>query len=339
MITVHLMGGLGNQMFQLFAAAAHARDQGAQLVLSPFVQGGRPMYWNSLFTSFKKLVAQDPVALRFLTSFPLYKEPVFHYSPLPPMTSNLALHGYFQSPLYFQEHFQAIAEELRLGQQREEVRQRFLPALQGESHDSLQGGSLSPHDSLQGVVHGAEGAKRKNADNEPLQTGAESGTDAAKPAPLLAALHIRIGDYVRYPAHHPILPVGYYEAALRKLQLNGGVGRVVIFSEADDRARVEAEYVEPLRRAFPEVCYQHVSDWGVMSDGEEMLLMSCCPAIIMANSSFSWWAAWIASRLSEKPVPVYYPGTWFGEALRLNRHNQGNDTRDMFPAEWHSTLL
>ena len=324
MITVHFMGGLGNQMFQLFAAAAHARDQGAQLVLPAFNQGGRPMYWNSLFNSLKKLVAQDPVALRFLTSFPLYKEPVWHYSPLPPMTSNLALHGYFQSPLYFQEHFQAIADQLRLGQQREEVRQRFLEGI----HDSLQGGSLSPHDSLQGVVHGAEGAKRKNADNEPLQNGAESGTDATKPAPLLAALHIRIGDYVRYPAHHPILPVGYYEAALRKLQLNGGAGRVVIFSEADDRARVEAEYVEPLRRVFPYVCYEHVSEWGVMSDWEEMLLMSCCPAIIMANSSFSWWSSWIASRLSEKPVPVYYPASWFGEAL------QGNDTRDMFPAEW-----
>jgi hypothetical protein len=200
------------------------------------------------------------------------------------------------------------------------------------------------------VVHGAKGAKRKNSDNEPLQNGADNeplqngadneplqnGADngSAKPVPLLAALHIRIGDYVRYPAHHPILPVGYYEAALRKrladLQLNGGAGRVLIFSEADDRARVEEEYVGFLRRAFPEICYEHVSDRGVMSDGEEMLLMSCCPAIIMANSSFSWWAAWIATRLSEEPVPVYYPASWFGEAL------EGNDTRDMFPAEWHS---
>jgi hypothetical protein len=147
MITVHLMGGLGNQMFQLFAAAAHARNQGAQLVIPPFVQGGRPTYWDSLFTSFKHLVAQqDPLALRFLTSFPLYKEPAFHYSPLPPMTTNLALHGYFQSPLYFQEHFLAIADQLHLGQQRGNVRQRFLQGI---------------HDSLQGGVHGAEGAKRK----------------------------------------------------------------------------------------------------------------------------------------------------------------------------------
>jgi hypothetical protein len=331
MITVHLMGGLGNQMFQLFAAAAHARDQGAQLVLSPFVQGGRPVYWDSLFTSFKHLVAHDPATLRFLTSFPLYKEPVFHYSPLPPMTTNLALHGYFQSPLYFQEHFQAIAEELRLGQQRKEVRQRFLGLFHGES--------------LQDVDYGGAAAEQKNVDEEPLQTGKDSETKKKSSSSssssvlvrFLAALHIRLGDYARYPDHHPILPVGYYEEVLRKrladLQPKKGPWRVIVFSEPDDRTRVNADYLGPLSRSFPDVWFDHVSDNGLLSDWEEMLLMSCCPAIIMANSSFSWWAAWIASRLSEKPVPIYYPATWFGKAL------QGNDTRDMFPAEWHSTLL
>jgi len=313
--TVHLMGGLGNQLFQLFTAAAHARKHGARLVLPAWVQGGRPAYWDSLFRSIHNLVAQDTATLRSLATFPVYKETVFHYISLPILHTQLptlALHGYFQSPLYFQDEFAAIADQLRLKEQRNEVRQRFQASLQGVGVITVDA-----------PLHSA-------ADSQPMSN--TIGVADSPPVEKLVALHIRIGDYARYPDHHPILPVGYYEAALLECLVPNG--RVLVFSEKDDRARVDAEYIGPLQVAFPGLRFEHVSDIALqgMSDWEELLLMSCCSAIVMANSSFSWWAAYFSTRLGSQPVQVFYPATWFGRALR------NNDTKDMFPAEWHAII-
>jgi hypothetical protein len=55
-----------------------------------------------------------------------------------------------------------------------------------------------------------------------------------------------------------------------------------------------------------------------------MLLMSVCDHNIIANSTFSWWGAY----LNQNPSKIVcYPGTWFGPALK-------HDTRDLFPTDW-----
>ena len=46
-----------------------------------------------------------------------------------------------------------------------------------------------------------------------------------------------------------------------------------------------------------------------LSDWEEMLLMSCCDHHVIANSSFSWWGAYLNPSLEKM---VYYPMEWFG---------------------------
>ena len=62
-----------------------------------------------------------------------------------------------------------------------------------------------------------------------------------------------------------------------------------------------------------------------LSDWEQMILMSCCRDNIIANSSFSWWAA----HFNTNPDKIVcYPAIWFGEVA-------GHDTRDLCPNEWH----
>ena len=55
----------------------------------------------------------------------------------------------------------------------------------------------------------------------------------------------------------------------------------------------------------------------------DLCLMSMCSYHIIANSSFSWWGAWLAD--SKK---VVYPDKWFGP------NNADKSTEDLFPEEW-----
>jgi len=54
--------------------------------------------------------------------------------------------------------------------------------------------------------------------------------------------------------------------------------------------------------------------------------MSCCQHNIIANSSFSWWAAYFNTNPNKI---ICYPEKWFGP--QLSQHN----TKDLFPPSWH----
>ena len=105
------------------------------------------------------------------------------------------------------------------------------------------------------------------------------------------ALHIRRTDYLTNP-NHPSQPMSYYESALKNFDKND---RILVFS--DD----------------PEWCQQQeifADDTIMISQGNDadidLCLMSKCNYHIIANSSFSWWGAWLAK--SEK---IIAPKNWF----------------------------
>ena len=121
------------------------------------------------------------------------------------------------------------------------------------------------------------------------------------------ALHIRRGDYVSNP-NHPSQSMEYYQRGLEMLpDLD-----VIVFSD-------DAEWCKQ-QEIFS-------SDRFSISEGNttdaDLCLMSMCQYHVIANSSFSWWGAWLA-----KSKKVIAPKNWFGGDC-VNK-----DVSDMEFANW-----
>lgn len=131
------------------------------------------------------------------------------------------------------------------------------------------------------------------------------------------ALHVRLGDYLhfRHRRTHNLLTPSYYREALA-LQLNSSSNNAVtVFSDEPDVAIGLLEAVGVGARFEP--CQTSESDL------HELLMLSTHHRIICANSTFSWWAAWLGD-LSGDSVTV--PRRW------INRSDFS--TTDLFPETW-----
>jgi len=108
----------------------------------------------------------------------------------------------------------------------------------------------------------------------------------------IISLHIRRGDYVVNP-NHPTQSLDYYSEALNRLESDLPV---IIFSD-DPQWCKEQELFSDDRFVISE---NNTTD-------ADLCLMSLCDYHIIANSSFSWWGAWLA-----KSKQVIAPKNWFG---------------------------
>jgi hypothetical protein len=134
------------------------------------------------------------------------------------------------------------------------------------------------------------------------------------------SLHFRIGDYRRVEHVHPIMTVDYYARALEHIVAQTRQTRVCVFGEEADEAEIMAK-VASLQTMFPGLVFE-MEPW-LLPDWQQMIDMSQCTNHIIANSSFSWWGAF----LDESPAIVCYPDKWFGPDVK-------HDTSDLFPRHW-----
>jgi hypothetical protein len=121
------------------------------------------------------------------------------------------------------------------------------------------------------------------------------------------SLHVRRTDHLIKPTYHPVLPLSYYEKALSKFDSNLPV---LVFSD-DPNWCNEQEFFSDDRFL--------VSEGG--DNITDMCVMSMCQYQIMANSTFSWWGAWLSG--SEN---VIAPKLWFGP--------DGQDATDVYIDRW-----
>jgi Glycosyl transferase family 11 len=121
-------------------------------------------------------------------------------------------------------------------------------------------------------------------------------------------LGIRRGDYLRKQEFHGVLPVEYYNKALRLIHNMTGVSpQVFVFSDDMDWCKQELVLNYPVTVVgsfFPTI--------GKVKGREDadLYLMSLCKNAVIANSSFHWWGAWLGD-FKKQPRVVVAPKQWF----------------------------
>lgn len=136
-------------------------------------------------------------------------------------------------------------------------------------------------------------------------------------------VHVRRGDYVTLAsaaAFHGALRLRYYGAATEHIRKRVGLPRFYVFSDEPDWCRANL----PLER--------HETTFVEHNDGanawQDLILMSHCRHHIIANSSFSWWGAWLADqRYGSTQRHVFAPARWYA--------GRADGIVDRFPSHWN----
>jgi hypothetical protein len=130
------------------------------------------------------------------------------------------------------------------------------------------------------------------------------------------AVHVRRGDYVHDPHTnqlHGTCPLEYYREAARLIASQASKPHFFVFSDEPDWVTVNLDLEWPTT---------FVSQNNLENGYEDLRLMALCQHHIIANSSFSWWGAWLAN----SGGIIVAPKKWSNSA--------DPDTRDLIPNGW-----
>jgi hypothetical protein len=131
------------------------------------------------------------------------------------------------------------------------------------------------------------------------------------------SIHVRRGDYVSNPETrrvHGVCNLDYYKQCISLIAEKITYPHLFVFS--DDPGWV----TDNLRFDYPTTFVTHND---AAKNYEDLRLMSMCKHHIIANSSFSWWGAWLNANPNKI---VLAPRRWFNDP--------GIDTRDLLPDGW-----
>ena len=283
MIILSLNGGLGNQLFQLYTGLAYSIKYSIPCKISSLKEDDnksasgdpRPTYWNNLLINLKSFIEKINLEQQVYQ----YTEPSFHFIPIPKISYNFKLQGYFQSFKYFQDQKTEIGNLIGLK----------------ELHSNV----LSTY------------SRYFNTKN-----------------PIIS-LHFRIGDYKYLTDLHPILDNKYYINAITFIKdtLKNDKLSILCFNEKQDDIIVKKN-INALKSKFTNCDFIQIN--YSIEDWKQLLIMTCCHHNIIANSSFSWWGAYLNTY--ENNI-VCYPNMWFGKNLLMN------NTKDLFPINWNKIVV
>jgi hypothetical protein len=264
-ITAQLMGGIGNQMFQIAAAKGltlklkdmYPEDYKDVKCVFDFnkcdtkLQGNVSNKYKDDF--FRHIQNKSIGNLKHK-----FKENGFKYSEIPPIkewAKGLELFGYFQSSKYFNDYRGEIINLFHFSEEKVSRINEFINSVDGN----------------------------------------------------VTAVHVRRGDYLNNPGYHPTCSVEYYKEAMKRI----GESNFIFISDdiewCKENFKGDNIYYSPFT-----------------SEIEDLTLITNCDNQIIANSSFSWWGAYLCKSNGNT---VIGPKIWFGP-------KGPQDTHDVLLKNW-----
>lgn len=238
MVTAFLMGGLGNQMFQIAVAHSIALDNNDEAVFdftkchTPHQGNTSDRYENNLFKLVKSKIDIKYQHLFEEAEINVYKQIPYNYG--------LMIRGYFQNIKYFKHHQKQIQDLFYIDQNNIFfIKDKF-----------------------------------------------KNFTDFSN----TTSVHVRRGDYLKFPDVHPLCSKEYYANAMNTL-----IDQKFIFVSDD---------IEWVKQNFKgsNITYSDLNDEVL-----DLTLMTMCSNNIIANSSFSWWGAFLNRNKNKQ---VLSPPCW-----------------------------
>ena len=289
MIISRLIGGLGNQMFQYAVARALAEKTHQHLKLDVFSFSTYKLHNGfelvRIFEGNKELAtAEDVRAMLGLQNFPMLKRLVLRPELVWLRSKKLVAEPHFR----YWDGLKHISKDAYL-----------IGYWQSEKYfKSIEATVRSDFTFKQPMSQ-----VNQNIANNIAQSNSIS-------------LHVRRGDYVQNSvtlAAHGVCSLEYYQAAIAYMIERVAQPKFFIFSD-------DIEWVKNnIRINFP--C-QYVENNHGAESYNDMRLMSLCQHHIIANSSFSWWGAWLGTYIKKI---VISPKKWFAN---------DNNVSDLFPPDW-----
>ncbi|MFN4003543.1 MAG: alpha-1,2-fucosyltransferase [Hylemonella sp.] len=285
MIVVRLCGGLGNQLFQYAAGRRLAQVRRSELVLD--------LGW------YRHTPASNTPRAYELARYPIQARP-----------------AQGSERFWCALHQGRILRRLPLPRRWRHVRERGYD-FDARILDLPDGVYLDGY--WQSHRYFADIADTLRRELEPVEAMGDADREVAahmQDVPNAVCLHVRRGDYVSNPQaarFHGVCGLDYYERAVGYLMERLLQPHFFVFS--DDMPWVRAQ----LRIAAP---VRYVDHNGPQAAFQDLRLMSRCRHHVVANSSFSWWAAWLAAQPAQQ---VIAPRAWFAD---------GRATPDLIPPEW-----
>ncbi len=281
-VDVELMGGIGNQLFQYFAAASLASKFNCEfrLVKSNRSQH-RTIHVNSAIEDLVLTPQEGITNVSYFEKHPMLTRILYFSALRSKIVAKVAtVFGFYVDSQYWNVRAKSRKIYLKGYFQR-----------------------INNFDELPFFLSDMTLRKPSNWFNEIV--GELENSDSV-------GIHLRLGDYVNLDESYGRLDYDYYSHALSLLPQN--YGKIMIFSDDIELAKVyfasisgfDFEYVEP-----PEDS----------SAAESLLLMSKCKHLIIANSTFSYWAALLGKRGNtvfypkpwmriDEPYPLVFPDSW-----------------------------
>lgn len=289
MIIVKLMGGLGNQMFQYAAAKALSVRHGVTMKVDLSFLNNRIPRENFTFREFELGCFDNAIEIATNNELSIFNPPNRIIRSLKSFLGISMPMRYCELSFNYYESFNELPSEILLeGYFQSEkyfiqIRSLLLKDFKLRSPASSVNLSL------------IENIKSTNS----------------------VSLHIRRGDFAENKvinSIHGLCDINYYKRAIMEIKLNTENAIFFIFSDDINWAKKEIGMTSNVFYIDHNIGKE--SYW-------DMRLMSYCKHNIIANSSFSWWAAWLNENQNKQ---VFAPIKWFNDTTI--------DTSDLIPNTW-----